>query len=162
GLAAAAVHQQRLAEGRLARMYAANGMRLTEEGDHLGALPWLAEAFALDRGDRSREGMDRIRIATTLRQCPRLLQVWFHDGPAGLRPAVRPAGIRPPAAARRSAPGRLAPRRRPHRHSCHGRTGEGLGRPYRRAGRAAVPARWGDARGLVQSGRRLAGGYLRR
>jgi eukaryotic-like serine/threonine-protein kinase len=66
---------------RLVRLHIAQGDRSLEEGDWSGALVWFAEALRLDRGRPSREEMHRIRIAAVLRQCPRLLQLWSHDGP---------------------------------------------------------------------------------
>jgi WD40 repeat protein/tetratricopeptide (TPR) repeat protein len=75
-----ALQQQRIAEGRLARMDVTNGMRLAEEGDPLGALPWLADALRLEQGNAQREEMHRMRLASVLRQCPKLVQAWFHAG----------------------------------------------------------------------------------
>src|SRR5262249_6476279 len=37
-------------------------------------------ALRLDQGDPAREEMHRLRLASVLRQCPRLEQVWFHHG----------------------------------------------------------------------------------
>ena len=51
-----------------------------DQGDLISALPWFVEALRFDRGDRSRERTHRVRIAATLAQCPRLLQMWFHAG----------------------------------------------------------------------------------
>ncbi len=81
GLAGFALQQQRVAEDRLVRLCVASGMRLVEEGNLLGALPWLAEALRLDHRDRAREEAHRIRLAAVLRQCPKLARAWFHDGP---------------------------------------------------------------------------------
>src|SRR5262245_20666696 len=64
---------------RLIRLHVANGERLLDEGDLFGALPWLTEALALDRGDRSREERHRARIAAVLAQAPRLVHLWHHD-----------------------------------------------------------------------------------
>jgi WD40 repeat protein/serine/threonine protein kinase len=78
--------QRKLAEARagesrqrLIRLHVANGERLLDEGDLLGALPWLTEALALDQGDPSREERHRTRIAAVLTQAPRLLHLWYHD-----------------------------------------------------------------------------------
>jgi WD40 repeat protein len=88
GLAVTALRQARLArqsaeESRrqLARSHIANGMRLVEEGDAPGALPWLAEALRLDAGNPFQEKTDRLRLAMALQECPRPAQAWFHDGP---------------------------------------------------------------------------------
>jgi WD40 repeat protein len=66
---------------RLVRQYVAQGSRLTEEGDLLGALPWFAEALQLDRGHPRREEAHRLRLASVVRQSTRLVQAWFHTGP---------------------------------------------------------------------------------
>jgi WD40 repeat protein/serine/threonine protein kinase/tetratricopeptide (TPR) repeat protein len=64
---------------RLVRFNVEKGMRLAEEGDALGALPWLAEAWRLDIGDRAAENSHRTRFAAVLRQTPRLEHAWPHD-----------------------------------------------------------------------------------
>jgi WD40 repeat protein/tetratricopeptide (TPR) repeat protein len=79
------------AEGQrhIAQLNETNGGRLLDEGDLLGAHAWFAEALRLDRAgaaeqtaaDRARELTHRERLGSLLRQGPRLLQVWFHDGP---------------------------------------------------------------------------------
>ena len=45
------------------------------------ALPWMVEALRLDAGHLQAEQSHRVRIASTLRQCPKLARLWFHDGP---------------------------------------------------------------------------------
>src|SRR5262249_59071084 len=62
-------------------MDGAAGMRLVDDGDLFAALPWLVDALRLERGGRERSKIHRLRIAAVLRQCPKLTQVWFHDGP---------------------------------------------------------------------------------
>jgi WD40 repeat protein/serine/threonine protein kinase len=64
---------------RLISLHVANGTRLLDDGDLLGALPWLTEALALDRGDGAREERHRTRIAAALAQAPRLVHLWRHD-----------------------------------------------------------------------------------
>jgi WD40 repeat protein/tRNA A-37 threonylcarbamoyl transferase component Bud32 len=66
---------------RLVRLHVAQGAHSLEEGDWFDALLWFTEALRLDQGDPAREEMHRLRIAAVLRQCPRLLQVWSHEGP---------------------------------------------------------------------------------
>jgi WD40 repeat protein len=66
---------------RLVQVTVASGLRLLDEGDLFGALLWFGEALRLDGGDPDRERIHRIRIATVLRQCPRLAQIWLHPGP---------------------------------------------------------------------------------
>ena len=73
GSTIAAIRFNRKAEEsqqRLVRQYVAQGSRLTEEGDLLGALPWFAEALRLDRGDPRREQAHRLRLASVVRQSP--------------------------------------------------------------------------------------------
>jgi WD40 repeat protein/serine/threonine protein kinase len=64
---------------RLIQLHVANGTRLLDDGDLLGALPWLTEALALDHGDAAREERHRTRIGAVLAQAPRLVQLWYHD-----------------------------------------------------------------------------------
>src|SRR5262249_43226687 len=67
GSTIAAIRFNRKAEEslqRLVRQYVAEGGRLTEEGDLLGALSWFAEALRLDRGDPRREEAHRLRLAS--------------------------------------------------------------------------------------------------
>jgi WD40 repeat protein len=80
-LGAAEASQRRLAEERLVRLTLGNGLRLIEEGDLLGSLPWLVEALRLQENDPERAEMHRVRLAAVLQQCPRLAQLWVHDGP---------------------------------------------------------------------------------
>jgi WD40 repeat protein/serine/threonine protein kinase len=78
---------------RLAQMCVANGTRLLDDGDLFGALPWLTEALALDRGDAAREERHRTRIAATLAQTPRLVHLWPHEHEVD-HAAFRPDGRR--------------------------------------------------------------------
>jgi WD40 repeat protein/serine/threonine protein kinase len=64
---------------RLIQLHVATGTRLLDDGDLLGALPWLTEALALDQGDGAREERHRTRIAAVLAQAPRLVHLWHHD-----------------------------------------------------------------------------------
>jgi WD40 repeat protein len=59
----------------------AHGTRLMEEGDFFGSLPPFVEALSLDQADRLRRETHRVRIAAVLRQCPRIVQMWFLDSP---------------------------------------------------------------------------------
>ncbi len=77
---------------RLVRMATATAIHRVEENDLSTALPWFVEAMRLDIGTHDRKSRaansdaawsHRVRITTTLRQSPRLAQVWFHD--AGVR-----------------------------------------------------------------------------
>lgn len=70
---------------RLVHLATATANRRVEEGDLLTALPWFVEALRLEtkggrhNPDSPSEQPHRLRLATTLRQSPRLVQVWFHD-----------------------------------------------------------------------------------
>jgi WD40 repeat protein len=66
---------------RLVRLHVTQGARSLDAGDWLGALPWFAEALRLDEGHPGREQMHRVRLGCVLRQSPRLLRLWFHEGP---------------------------------------------------------------------------------
>jgi WD40 repeat protein/tetratricopeptide (TPR) repeat protein len=81
GLALTAVQQRRVAIEQLVRSHVATGMRQVEEGNTFEALPWFLEALRLDQGRPDRERMHRIRFAAALRECPKLVQMWFHQGP---------------------------------------------------------------------------------
>jgi WD40 repeat protein/serine/threonine protein kinase len=64
---------------QLVRLLVDKGTALMQDGDVLGALPWLTEAFRLDVGNPERDQMHRWRLAAVLQQCPKLQQVWFHE-----------------------------------------------------------------------------------
>ncbi|MBI3463760.1 MAG: protein kinase, partial [Planctomycetes bacterium] len=66
---------------RLVRQYVSNGVRLMDEKDLLGSLPWFVEALELEEGNERGEELHRFRIAAILAQAPKPSQVWFHDGP---------------------------------------------------------------------------------
>jgi eukaryotic-like serine/threonine-protein kinase len=66
---------------RLVQLYVANGARSLDEGDWFGSLVWFAEALRRDEGRPGRERLHRARLAGTLAQCPRLVEVWSHHGP---------------------------------------------------------------------------------
>src|SRR5262249_35549327 len=83
---------------RLVESYVANGVRLMDEGDLLGALPWLAEALKEEKRDAARH---RVLLANVLAHCPRLVHVWRPRG------AVTHAEFSPTATGwSRPAPGR--------------------------------------------------------
>jgi WD40 repeat protein/tetratricopeptide (TPR) repeat protein len=68
------------AVNQLVRLNVANGTRLMDEGNPFGALLWFAEALRLDEGDPAREEPHRLRLGTVVDQCPRLVQVLYHEG----------------------------------------------------------------------------------
>jgi WD40 repeat protein/serine/threonine protein kinase/Flp pilus assembly protein TadD len=65
---------------RLAQQYLASGVRLMDDGDPSGSLPWFTESLRLQQGDPERDEVHRLRLAAVLRQCPRLTQFWPHQG----------------------------------------------------------------------------------
>jgi WD40 repeat protein/serine/threonine protein kinase/tetratricopeptide (TPR) repeat protein len=56
-----------------------NGLRHWDQNDPLTAAVWFAQALSLDQGDRQREPLHRIRLATSLRQAPRLAHLIGHE-----------------------------------------------------------------------------------
>jgi WD40 repeat protein len=66
---------------RLVRLYVTNGARLQDVGDLSGALAWFAEALKHEQGNPVREDAHRVRLAAVLRQCPKLVQVWYQGKP---------------------------------------------------------------------------------
>jgi WD40 repeat protein/tRNA A-37 threonylcarbamoyl transferase component Bud32 len=74
--------QKALEERRrqLVQVLLADGARRLEEGDWFGSLLPLAEAARLDENDSQRAAIHAIRLNTILRQCPRLVQFWPHQG----------------------------------------------------------------------------------
>jgi WD40 repeat protein/tetratricopeptide (TPR) repeat protein len=88
---------------RLVRLHATQGLRAMDDGDLLGALGPLTRALEEDRGDPGREELHRARLATVLRQCPRLVQAWPFEGTA-VAAAFSPDGRRVLLAATRTVP----------------------------------------------------------
>ncbi len=78
---------------RLVRMNVANGVRLMEQGDTTGALPWFAEALIFDRNDSAAASTHRLRLGTLLNQCPALDGLFAHSRPI-LWAALDPGGRR--------------------------------------------------------------------
>jgi WD40 repeat protein len=63
----------------LVGQYVANGTSLLDAGDLFGALVWFGEALELDQADPAARETHQVRLAATLRRCPRLLRMWFPD-----------------------------------------------------------------------------------
>jgi eukaryotic-like serine/threonine-protein kinase len=63
----------------LIRLNVTNGTHYLEDDDLFGSLIWFARALKLEDDDARRQA-HRTRIAAVLRECPRLGQLWFHDG----------------------------------------------------------------------------------
>jgi WD40 repeat protein/tetratricopeptide (TPR) repeat protein len=71
---------QRKANARaLGRFYAEKGNALLEQGDWLAALPWLVEAVRVTDDQPAEAEPHRVRLGTTLRQCPRLVGLFRHE-----------------------------------------------------------------------------------
>jgi WD40 repeat protein/tetratricopeptide (TPR) repeat protein/tRNA A-37 threonylcarbamoyl transferase component Bud32 len=62
---------------RLVQLNVMNGLRVMDEGDLFGSLVWFGEALKLDQGNAEREAEHRLRFGAVLRQCPRLVHVWY-------------------------------------------------------------------------------------
>lgn len=94
GIAAlVAVRKTQESTRRLAATYVANGVRLVEDGDPAGALPWFAAAWRLEQGDGDRTRMHRLRFAATLARTPRLERAWWAERPVW-KTAFSPDGRR--------------------------------------------------------------------
>jgi len=63
---------------RLVRVSVGSGNRWSEEGDYFRSLLWFTDALRLEQGEPSREALHRFRIEATLREAPRLEQIFFH------------------------------------------------------------------------------------
>jgi WD40 repeat protein/predicted Ser/Thr protein kinase len=64
---------------RLLRQALANGNRLVDEKNYFSALPWFAEAADLSPSSSDKETIHILRIASVIREAPKLLHMWFHD-----------------------------------------------------------------------------------
>jgi WD40 repeat protein/tRNA A-37 threonylcarbamoyl transferase component Bud32 len=73
--------ERRRAQDRLVEIEVAEGVRLMDEGDLLGSLPWFVKALKEEQGGPERERIHLMRVGAVWRQCPRLVQFWLHDGP---------------------------------------------------------------------------------
>jgi hypothetical protein len=72
---------RQVAEERLVRLNVSRGLALLDDGDYFGSLLWFTEALRLEQSDAAKADMHRFRLAAVLRQCPKLCQLWFHEGP---------------------------------------------------------------------------------
>src|SRR5262249_19562638 len=63
----------------LVRLNVTNGTNYLNDDDLFGSLIWFTRALKLAE-DEARRQAHRTRIAAVLRECPRLGQLWFHDG----------------------------------------------------------------------------------
>ena len=69
----------RQSNNRLVRLLVDNGWQKFEDGDKLAAVPYFVQALLTERDDPAAESAHRIRLGAVLRQCPKLVQVWFSD-----------------------------------------------------------------------------------
>src|SRR5262249_5084712 len=76
----AASSARQLAETRLVRMDVDEGWRRVADGDLFGALQPFTEALQLEENDPPRAAVHRLRLASVLPQCPKLIQVWSVGG----------------------------------------------------------------------------------
>ena len=65
---------------QLVRSNVATGMRIAEDGDYFGALPWLVRALKLEEGGAMAREAHRYRIGTLLDSAPQLRHLWHHPG----------------------------------------------------------------------------------
>ena len=78
---------------RLVRIAVASGIRLLEQGDTTGALPWYAEALMFDLRDPDATETHRLRLGILLDQCPSLDGLFAHGRPINWA-ALDPSGRR--------------------------------------------------------------------
>ena len=70
---------ERITRERLAHEHIRTGLRMAEDGDALRGLPHYVEALRLGLGDAGRERVARLRFEMTVRQAPRLAQLWLPE-----------------------------------------------------------------------------------
>ena len=93
----AEANAQRLEEGRrerTERLFVAKGTARIDSGDTIGALPWFAAAFERST-DPLRKPAHCARLITTLRQAPRLVQLWGEWGDKASIVSVARSPIQP-------------------------------------------------------------------
>jgi serine/threonine protein kinase len=76
---------------RLVQRAVARGRQALDRGELLMSLPWFVKALYLDQGHRRAERIHRLRLASVVQRCPRLLRMWFLSGPI-VRAVCAPAG----------------------------------------------------------------------
>ena len=84
---------------RLVRIAVASGIRLMEQGDTTGALPWFAEALMFDLRDPDAAETHRLRLGILLDQCPSLDGLFAHGRPINWAALDRPGAAGHGAAA---------------------------------------------------------------
>jgi len=75
--------QAALASKQLLRLSVANGVRLENAGDLTGALLWFSQSLRQVEGDPDQERVHRLRYASVLQHCPKLIQVLSHTNGVG-------------------------------------------------------------------------------
>jgi len=73
------IRQKQTAARSLVRLHVEKGTRLLNEGDLFGSLLSFTEALRRDAGSAEREECHRIRIASVLRECPKLVGLFAHS-----------------------------------------------------------------------------------
>jgi WD40 repeat protein/serine/threonine protein kinase/tetratricopeptide (TPR) repeat protein len=81
------------ARQRLVQQYVANGERLMDAGDELGALAWFAESLK-QQGFPQQEAVCRTQLSGIMRQCPKLLGTWLGRVPNDYKQSITPDGRR--------------------------------------------------------------------
>jgi WD40 repeat protein/tetratricopeptide (TPR) repeat protein len=66
--------------GKAVQLDVLSGLRLVDEGDHLGAMAWFADALHLEEGDPGRELPHQVRLASLYQRCPMPVRMWLHAG----------------------------------------------------------------------------------
>ncbi|MBI4657892.1 MAG: protein kinase [Verrucomicrobia bacterium] len=75
-------HYREVAEQRERQVGAeiATGTHALEAGNYLASLPHFVEALRLDQHDARQIETHQIRLASVLAYCPKLAQLWLHEG----------------------------------------------------------------------------------
>ena len=66
----------------LVRLNVETANRLVAQKDSSASLPYQIASISMETADPSREEIHRIRLGMTLREMPRPIHFWHHDGPA--------------------------------------------------------------------------------
>ena len=76
-----AVQERDNATAHLSRLQVNNALDRADNGDTLGALPWLADVVKRDHRNKARAKVHRVRFGMYVRSVPRLLQSWAFELP---------------------------------------------------------------------------------
>ena len=64
---------------RTIRLMVANGTECVNQGDYLRSLAWFTSALQMEKDPVQSGEMHRIRLHSILRECPSLVNCWFHE-----------------------------------------------------------------------------------